>query len=439
MSKAIEYKCPNCGGPLQFDSHSQKIVCPYCDGEFDIDTVENYNKELADAKPDEMNWKASSSEYTEEELSNLSLYHCDSYGAEIIADENTSATTCPFCQSPVILSGRLSGSLKPDYVIPFQYDQASTQEALAKFLKKKLFLSKHFKQENKIAEVKGLYEPFWVFNADCAGRVNFRGEVVRKYREGDYRVTETKYYRIVREGDIGFDHIPVDGSSTMPDDLMESIEPFDFEGARQFNAAFLAGHLSDKYDVDKDACAPRANDRVKEGTIDKFASTINGYENLRYETSSLRLYNTSVYYALFPVWILSTKWKEKQFTFGMNAQTGKMVGNLPLSIGKYLLFFFGFYLLSGGLLGAIGGALYANSQEEWSASAFLFAFVIIFLGLGWILPTIFCRHHRKALKPVHKQRGAANYYRDGSLNIKVRKEIFLYKKVSREKIESSKK
>ncbi len=31
-----------------------------------------------------------------------------------------------------------------------------------------------------------------------------------------------------------FQHIPVDGSSKMPDDLMESIEPFDFSEAVDF-------------------------------------------------------------------------------------------------------------------------------------------------------------------------------------------------------------
>jgi DNA-directed RNA polymerase subunit RPC12/RpoP len=432
MSKVIEYKCLNCGGPLQFDSSSQKIKCPYCDAEFDIEEVKSYNEELANAEPEKMEWDVNSKEAAEAELEGLNVYHCDSCGAEIIAHENTSATICPFCESPVILKGRLSGVLKPDYVIPFKYDKDATKDALKNFLKKKLFLPNVFRTENKVEEVKGLYEPFWIYDTNCAGRVDWKAKNVRTYTQGDYRVKETKYYRIIREGSIGFDHIPVDGSSTMPDDLMESIEPFDFAGAELFNAAYLAGHMSDKYDVDKDVCANRANQRVREGTIDQFRSTIHGYDEVNYESSSLNLYDNTCHYALYPVWILNSKWKDKKFTFGMNAQTGKMVGNLPCSPLKYALWFIGFYLLTGALLGLAAGFFIANGMDDPSHG--VLGGILVGALLGLITPIFFCRYHRKALKPVHEQHGAANYYRPGSMNITKARDIFLYRTVSRTKI-----
>ena len=39
MSAIKEYKCPACGGTMEFDSTSQKMKCPYCDTEFDMETV----------------------------------------------------------------------------------------------------------------------------------------------------------------------------------------------------------------------------------------------------------------------------------------------------------------------------------------------------------------------------------------------------------------
>lgn len=40
-----------------------------------------------------------------------------------------------------------------------------------------------------------------------------------------YNYTETCFYAIIRSGTLTFERVPVDGSSKMPDDLMESIEP----------------------------------------------------------------------------------------------------------------------------------------------------------------------------------------------------------------------
>lgn len=432
MSDVIEYKCPNCGGSLKFDSSSQKVVCPQCQTEFDAEAIESFKEELETAKGDELHWETSTSEYSSEETSSMNVYHCDSCGAEIVADENVSATTCPFCESPVILKGRLSGALKPDLIIPFKYDKASTKEAMNRYLKKKLFLPSVFKSENKIEEVKGLYEPFWIYDADVEGKVFYRAERSRTYMSGDYQVTETSHYRIMIDGKAGFDHIPLDASSSMPDDLMESIEPFDYEGMKDFSPVYLAGYLSDKYDVSKDDCTIRANERLREGTADKFRETINTYTSVRVDSTALNLENPQAHYALFPVWILNSKWKDKKFTFSMNAQTGKIVGNLPCSAGKYAGFFALFFVVTSFIIGLLM-FLFAVSGDDinW--------FLIIFVALifGWIPGLIFCEHHRRALKPVKLQKGAKNYYRQGSMDIYKRKDVYLYTTRTRVKVRDS--
>ena len=432
MSNVIEYKCPNCGGSLVFDSGSQKVVCPHCQTEFDAEAIESFNEELSSTKPENFEWESSSNEYSEEETSHMGVYHCDSCGAEIVADDNTSATTCPFCESPVILKGRLSGALKPDVIIPFKYDKNSTKEAIDKYLKGKLFLPSVFKKENKVEKIKGLYEPFWLYDADVKGKVFYRAERSFSYMSGDYQVTETSHFRIIINGQASFDNIPVDASSTMPDDLMESIEPFDYEGLKDFTPVYLSGYLSDKYDVSKDECSHRANQRFVNGTVDKFREDITGYSAVRSESTSLELSNAKSRYALLPVWILNTKWKDKKFTFSMNAQTGKMVGNLPCSPLKYALWFAGLFIGTTALLSLILW-LFAGGVEEGD---YLICFLLSML-FGWIPSAIFCRHHRKALKPVALQNSAKNYYRDDSLSIAGRKDIFLYRTVTRVKVRDS--
>ena len=161
-----------------------------------------------------------------------------------------------------------------------------------------------------------------------------------------------------RGGSIGFNHVPVDGSSKMADDLMESIEPFDFAEAVDFKTAYLAGYLADKYDVDAGQSVERANARIKRSTEDAFASTVQGYMTVTPESSTIRLHNGTAKYALYPVWILNTSWNGQKYTFAMNGQTGKFVGDLPVDKGAYKKWLFG-------LTGGIGAVIFAASYLLW--------------------------------------------------------------------------
>ena len=134
---------------------------------------------------------------------------------------------------------------------------------------------------------------------------------------------------------MSFDRIPVDGSAKMPDDLMESIEPFNFNDAVDFKTAYLAGYLADKYDVTADESIGRANERVRKSTESALAATALGYTTVVPQSVNVRLQNGVARYALYPVWILNTTWNGEKYTFAMNGQTGKFVGNLPLDKGAY--------------------------------------------------------------------------------------------------------
>lgn len=336
MAAIKEYKCPCCGGAVEFDSKIQKIKCPYCDTEFDTEAFTAHEEEVQNAKPDEMNWETTAGGVWEQgEESTLRSYVCNSCGGEIVCDENTAATSCPYCGNPVVMMGQVSGALKPDYVIPFKIDKKAAKEALQRHYKGKKLLPKIFKKENHIDEIKGVYVPFWLFDADADADIRYKATRVRTWSDSDYDYTETSYYSIGRSGDIGFDRVPVDGSSKMPDDLMESIEPFKFEDAVDFKTAYLAGYLADKYDVTAEQSIDRANERIKRSTEDAFASTVKGYHSVTTENSSVRLHNGKAKYALYPVWLLNTTWKGKKYLFAMNGQTGKFVGDLPVDNGLY--------------------------------------------------------------------------------------------------------
>ena len=340
----LQYKCPCCGGAISFDSSSQKMKCPYCDTEFETETLKSYDEGLKEDRGDDMSWDTEGGGHWQEgEDEDVSIYICSSCGGEIITDETTSASSCPFCGNPVIFKNRLSGELKPDCVIPFKLDKKAAKEALKKHLEGKKLLPKVFKSKNHIDEIKGIYVPFWLFDADVDGTVRYRATRVRCWSDRDYDYTETSFYSVLRGGEIAFDNVPADGSAKMADDLTESLEPFDFSEAVDFKTAYLSGYLADKYDVCADDCIERINTRVRTSTESAFASTVTGYNTVTPEGASINIKNSSVKYALFPIWLLNTTYQGQKFTFAMNAQSGKFVGNLPLDKKAYAKWLFGLW------------------------------------------------------------------------------------------------
>ncbi len=331
MPTLQEYKCPCCGGAIAFDSTLQKMKCPFCDTEFDMETLADYDQALQADQGDRMEWETSAGqEWSDGEADGLRTYVCKSCGGEIVGDANTAATSCPFCGNPVVMMGQFSGALKPDLVIPFKLDKKAAKAGLQKHLSGKRLLPRVFRSQNHIDEIKGVYVPFWLFDAEADAQIRYQATRVRSWSDSDYDYTETSHYLVHRGGSVAFDHVPVDGSTKMADDLMESIEPYDFSDAVDFKTAYLAGYLADKYDVDAQQSVERANARVKRSTEEAFAATVQGYATVTAESSSIRLRNGRAKYALYPVWLLNTTWQGKQYTFAMNGQTGKFVGDLPV-------------------------------------------------------------------------------------------------------------
>ena len=335
-----EYKCPNCGAAVNFDIESQQVVCPYCDTEFDVKAFAEYDNTLNANQEDNMNWESrAGKDWEAGETDGMVEYVCKSCGGTIVCDINTTATSCPYCDNPVVMMSNLSGMLKPDIIIPFKITKEAAKKAYIKHLRGKPLLPDKFKDENHIDEIKGLYVPFWLFDADVDASMQFRGTKIRHWSDMSYHYTEYSYYSVFRAAKMGFMNVPVDGSTKMPDDLMESVEPFLLAEADEFRTAYLAGYYADKYDVDADDSMSRANDRIKASATAMIRGTVIGYSKLSVDSSSVNLHDSSSKYAMYPIWILATTWNDKKYLFAMNGQTGKFVGDLPVDKKKFWGFF----------------------------------------------------------------------------------------------------
>ena len=360
-TQVTNYQCPACTGPLHYSAKSDKLECDYCGSSFDVAEIEALYarkeaeaaaaKQAADvkaeaaqaAKAEAAEAAAASSGWDTSDLSRdwgaeadgLRVYSCPSCGAELICDQSTAATACPYCGNPAIVPGQFSGALRPDYILPFRLSKDDAVQALRAHYKGKPFLPRSFTSANHIEQIQGVYVPFWLFDGGAEGAASYRASNTNVYETGDYEITETRHYHVVRAGSLAFEKIPVDASSKMPDDHMDSIEPFDYAQLRPFSTAYLPGYLADKYDVTIDDSRDRADTRCRETLAQALRDTVTGYGACVTEREDIALRRGKVHYALLPVWMLSTKWRGQDFLFAMNGQTGKLVGDLPTDRGRF--------------------------------------------------------------------------------------------------------
>ena len=115
---------------------------------------------------------------------------------------------------------------------------------------------------------------------------------------------------------------------------MEAVEPFNYQDAVEFSGAYLSGYLADKYDVSTEDSIERANERVKNSTIEAFNDTTNRYTAVIPESSRVGFSNGKIRYSLLPVWMLNIKYMDKMYKFAINGQTGKLWANILLITAK---------------------------------------------------------------------------------------------------------
>lgn len=361
-TQITNYQCPACTGPLHFVGESGKLECDYCGSSFDVAEIEalyaekeskaaeaaqkqeetEADQKAAEAEEqqtatDDSDWDDSGlSEDWGADASSMKAYCCPSCGAELLCDATTAATSCPYCGNPSVIPGQFTGTLKPDFVLPFKLSKEDAIKALKRHYRKKPLLPSTFSKANHLEEIKGVYVPFWMYDGEASGSVQFHATQVHTYTSGDYEITETRHYDVGRAGSVGFEKIPVDASSKMPDDYMDSIEPYDYADLKPFSTAFLPGFLADKYDVSIEDSRERADKRCAGSLLSALENTVSGYTTCNEKSRDIHLKRGKVHYALLPVWILNTRWEGKDFLFAMNGQTGKLVGNLPVSTKRVI-------------------------------------------------------------------------------------------------------
>lgn len=320
----LTYKCPSCGANMVFNSEKQLLVCEHCQNEKTVEELQQYYK--AEEKDND--------DYIQEETMDVKSYQCPSCGAQLISDENTTATFCNFCGNAALIEGRLKGINAPQGIIPFLKSKDDAVEAFKKWSKNGMMTPKSFVSQSTIEKITGVYVPFWLFDYDSETHIDAKCTKVRVERHGDDEITHTDYFDVYRKVRADFDNVPADASEKMDDEIMDKLEPFIQDDIKKFEMPYLSGYISEKYGYSSEELQERVENRLYKYSEQMAENTINGYATVNITNKAVNLNKKNAKYVLMPVWLLNYRYNNENYTFAMNGQTGKIVGKLPISKSK---------------------------------------------------------------------------------------------------------
>lgn len=328
--EALDNKCPACGAKITFNPKNQMWDCEYCASKFTLEEMQKHSNASSE-KANVVNQTMPT-----EKLENLDVYRCKNCGAEIMADENTTSTFCVYCGSTAILKDRINEGRAPNFIIPFKNVKEDAVNAFKKLVKFKPLMPKCFKDLKNIEKITGVYIPFWAYDLKAEGEVEFLATDIHTWRDSKYSYTKTDRYSIRKSGHFDFDKVLADASSRFSDELMDSLEPFDYSGLVTYNHAYLSGFLAEKYDVKEEDGLKRAADRTSDTAVSLIKDTI-GHQTKVVTNNGILVNSKFVHYIMLPVWMVNIQYNNKSYTFAMNGQTGKIIGNIPIGIKETII------------------------------------------------------------------------------------------------------
>lgn len=345
----VQHKCPKCAASMEFNANTGMLHCEFCGYDINIQEYakENGGEYEQEAAADNVDEVTGDYRDVQEEPSencfdeSVVKYCCENCSAELVVSADTTATKCSFCGSPMILSDRMQGKRAPVKVIPFGVSKEDAIEGFKKWCKKGLITPNDFMTPERIDDIAGIYVPFWLYDMVGQGEVFADCTRVSHYSSGDYNVTATKHYKVWRKMDLDYDCIPVDASERMRDDLMDKLEPFYYEDLKEFSSMYLPGYVAEGYNYTDDDLLPRIQSRVREYMDDYAKATMKNYHSVHISDRVYNIMKKKADYALLPVWMINYNYRDGQYVFAMNGDTGKIVGKPPISKFKAVAWFLG--------------------------------------------------------------------------------------------------
>ncbi len=337
MSNSIvSTKCPGCGGGLKFKP-GVGFKCEYCLSVYTQEQLDELNKDAIGEQAEDTSAQTQPEAAVQGEKGEAVVYTCPSCGAQVMTDATTAATSCHYCHNPVVMSGKLSGDKKPDTVIPFVLTKEQAAEQFRKHCEGRFFLPKDFYSEKQIENLYGVYYPYWIVDSQVDGTYTALGEVEKITRSGDDRHVETTVYDIERSGSLTLNDMTEAALRSEEAEILDYILPYELAKEKDFSMSYLLGFRAEMKNVEKRQLEADMDRTKKELSRQLLRSGLSQYSSVVNENVRIKTLSEKWRYALLPVWVVTYKYGEKIFMYGINGQTGKAFGELPVDKKKLTL------------------------------------------------------------------------------------------------------
>lgn len=398
----LQYVCPNCAAPIQFDIRRQVMACGYCLSSFTVEEVEAYSraqeKEVdEDARSSDAADRAvgegesfefdgqdeagEDSSLDEEEpvvtadqiggeqttgtwevhagstldaadQAKLTLLECNQCGARIEEVSEVISTRCPYCNNTLVAISRIEATRVPDVILPFKIEREQMIAAFQKASKGRPLLPPQFRDAAVIREAVGMYVPFWLYDGLADGSASLLVTSVETHRGVRQKKIITQEHAVTREGSVAFQGIPVCASKQLPRERSDAIEPFDAREIVPFKTAYLAGYAASSFTIPAEQTREVGEARAKETLTTFLTSHVKG-DSVSVVETQIEFRGGRVRYALLPIWMLNIEYEGTLYQFMINGQSGEVVGEFPVSKRRLLwrrLAYFAAGFLGGGIL-----------------------------------------------------------------------------------------
>ena len=304
MSDIKDYKCPTCGAPMKYNIDTQKMVCTFCSNVYDFDYVRNNFNEPTSEKSDDFDWiKQTQKIYEPEKVQNLSEYTCPSCGGSIITWTVDAVTKCPFCEHDLIISDKFKSNIRPDKIIPFRKSLKDFNDEYWRQVDRFPYIPETFRNKTLINKTVGRYVPMWLYSCSC--QAIDKDNCTLEMRIEDYPIPGTKTDKVV----------------------FYSVEPFNYDEAEDFTESYLAGFCASRYTIGAEKAVNIANAEIKEFCAKETSHSVKASYSSNLPKLNCTISDPKLTYYLVPIWTKDVWYKDKNYTFAMNGQTGEFYGS----------------------------------------------------------------------------------------------------------------
>jgi LSD1 subclass zinc finger protein len=353
--------CRECGALLKYAPGTAHLKCEYCG-------CANEIKEAASVTiVEEIDFEKFLNENNADvEKHEILTVKCDNCGASSSLKPNITSDSCPFCASPIVVSGGTASSIiKPKYLLPFKIDQKPAFEQFRNWVKSLWFAPNDLKQYVDNAEkLNGMYIPYWTYDSktisEYTGQRGDNYTTTESYTtiENGKSVSRTRTVTKIRwsyaSGTVynNFDDVLILASNSLPEKYTNALEPWDLENITAYNDKFLSGFRSESYQVGVKDGFEKSKVVMDNGIRNSINNDIGG-DHQRITSVETKYNDITFKHILLPVWLSAYRYNEKVFRFMINGRTGEVQGERPYSAIKIILAVLGVITIGFGIYFAI--------------------------------------------------------------------------------------